>query len=370
MNLFRPLFIATLCITLITGCDSNDDNATPAVSNALAVSVLTLESRKSYTVEHRYAGTVEVKQNSALGFEAGGKLAHIDVSEGDHVKAGQKLARLDTGLLAAETSQLHAQRSEIKARLQLAKASLDRFRALQQKGYASAQNLDELQAEVEALQASIAVTDSALAANRLRLEKSDLYAPFDARIAQRLADEGEVVAAGQPVLQLLSIANAEVSIGLPPEHANVLQPGQLYTLQVGQRTLQARLLSIGADLNPSTRTLQARLMPVDDASLINGELVQLLLPQDYVAAGFSVPLSALTDGIRGLWNLYVLKPTPAGTVVEARDIRVLHSDEHTAYITGAVAQGEQIIVNGLHRVVPGQQVTPLNTTASVEGLQE
>ena len=369
MNLFRPLFTATLCITILSGCNSNEDTA-PASTQALAVSVLTLESEPSYTIEHRYAGTVEVKQNSALGFEAGGKLAHIDVREGARVNAGQRLAHLDTRLLEAETTQLHAQRSEIKARLQLAKTSQDRFSALQQKGYASEQNLDELHAEVEALQASIAVTDSALATNRLRLDKSVLYAPFDARIAHRLADDGEVVAAGQPVLQLLSVANAEVSIGLPPEQANTLKVDQLYTLQAEQRRFQARLLSVGADLNPGTRTLQARLVPVDDAGLVNGELVQLLLPQEYAAAGFSVPLSALADGIRGLWNLYVLKPTPSGNVVEARDIRVLHSDQYTAYITGAVTEGEQIIVNGLHRIVPGQQVTPLNTTAAVEGLQE
>ncbi len=369
MNLFRPLCVATLCIVILSGCNSSDDTVL-AIAEPLTVSVFTLEPRQAYTIEHRYAGTVEVKQNSALGFEAGGKLALINVNEGASVKAGQVLARLDTQLLEAETAQLQAQRNEIKARLKLAKASLNRFTALQQKGYASAQNLDELNAEVEALQASVAVTDSALAANRLRLEKSVLHAPFEARIAERLADEGEVVAAGQPVLQLLSVADAEVSVGLPPEQASALREDRLHTLHAGQRTLQARLLSVGADLNPGTRTLQARLMPLDDTGLVNGELVQLSLPQDYAASGFSVPLSALTEGVRGLWNLYALKQTDAGTIVEARDIRVLHSDQQTAYITGAITGGEQIIVSGLHRVVPGQKVSPANPALSTEGRPE
>lgn len=366
MNLFRPLLVATLCITILSGCNNSDESVLP-VAEPLTVSVLTLEPRQAYTIEHRYAGTVEVKQNSALGFEAGGKLALINVNEGAGVKAGQVLARLDTQLLEAEKTQLQAQRSEIKARLKLAKASLSRFTALQQKGYASAQNLDELNAEVEALQASVAVTDSALAANRLRLEKSVLHAPFEARIAERLADEGEVVAAGQPVLQLLSVSNAEVSVGLPPEQASALREDGLYTLHAGQRTLQARLLSVGANLNSGTRTLQARLMPLDDTGLVNGELVQLSLPQDYAASGFSVPLSALTEGVRGLWNLYALKQTDAGAIVEARDIRVLHSDQQTAYITGAVTGGEQIIASGLHRIVPGQKVSPANLALSTEG---
>lgn len=359
-----PLLVTLVgCLLLISGC--SDDSAARSQPSArpLSVSVQTLRPLGAYTVEQRFAGRVEVAQNSALGFETGGKLEQVLVDEGNPVVADQILARLDTRLLQAEAERLQAQRHEARARLRLARTSLERLVALERKGYVSTQNRDELQAEVEALQASIAVIDSTLDSNRLLQDKSVLRAPFAARIGRRLTDEGEVLAAGQPVLQLLAESDTEFNIGIPPERAAVLRADRVYSVQIGSRQVPARLLSIGADLNPGSRTLPVRLAPVEAIPLINGALAQLWLPQSHPADGFEVPLSALTDGVRGLWNVYVVRHSDSGSRVEMRDVRVLHSTTHSAYITGALLPGEQIITRGLHRIVPGQQVSPQPDTA-------
>lgn len=368
MTMPRNSLLVTLvsCLLLISGCSDNSAATPPPSARPLSVSVQALAPRGAYTVEQRFAGRVEVAQNSALGFETGGKLEQVLVDEGSQVLADQILARLDTRLLQAEAKRLQAQRHEVRARLHLARTSLERLIALERKGYASTQNRDELQAEVDALQASIAVIDSTLASNQLLQDKSLLRAPFAARIGRRLADEGEVLATGQPVLQLLAESNTEFNIGIPPERAAVLRPDREYSVQIGNRQVPARLLSIGADLNPGSRTLPVRLAPVEPIPLVNGALAQLWLPQTYPADGFEVPLSALTDGVRGLWNVYVVRDSDAGSRVEVRDVRVLHSTTHSAYITGAVQPGEQIITRGLHRIVPGQRVSPQPETAGAQ----
>lgn len=365
MTMPRRSLVMTLvgCLLLISGCTDESAATAPPEARPLAVSVQTLRPQGGYTVEQRFAGRVEVAQNSALGFETGGKLEQVLADEGNPVRTGQILARLDTRLLQAEAERLQAQRHEARARLRLARTSLERLMALERQGYASAQNRDELQAEVDALQASIAVINSALDSNRLLQDKSVLRAPFDARIGRRLTDQGEVVAAGQPVLQLLAESDTEFKIGIPPERAAVLRADRVYSVQIGSRQVPSRLITIGADLDPSSRTLQVRLTPVEPIPLVNGVLAQLWLPQTFPADGFEVPLSALTDGVRGLWNVYVVRDSDAGSRVEVRDVRVLHSTTHSAFITGALHPGEQIITRGLHRIVPGQLVTPQSETA-------
>jgi len=358
----RILLMIVSSFAILTGCD-HAAGPEPNI-RLLNVSVQSLQLSSSYTLMHRYAGRVEVAQNSALGFEAGGKLEQIHVDTGESVSAGQVLARLDTRLLQAEASRLQAQKHEARARLKLARTSLERLSTLERKGYASAQNRDELQAEVEALQASIAVIDSGLASNQLLQAKSVLTAPFAARVGQRLADEGEVVAAGQPVLQLLTQADTEFSIGIPPDRIALLSADRLYTAHIGSQSLQARLLQTGADLDLNSRTQQVRFVPVPPASLVNGALVQLELPHQYPHEGYRVPLSALTDGVRGLWQVYVVRSREQGYLIEARDVRVLQSDAHSAYVSGALQPGELLVTQGLHRIVPGQQVQPQLATAT------
>ncbi len=347
------LFVLLCGLLLLEGCQESD--STPPETRALSVSTQVLEQQSGFEWVQSYAGYVEASQNSGLGFETGGKLKSIAVDTGDPVTAGQTLAVLDTQLLEAETRRLNALRQETQARLRLARTSLERLGALEQRGYASTQNRDELEAEVEALQAAIAVINSNLDRNRLQQDKSVLIAPFDARVGKRLADEGMVLGAGQPVLQLLSAAGTEFSIGLPPAQAASLEPGQTYSLEAGAQQLEVKLIRVGAELDPMSRTLQARFTPTAPLQLAHGSLVRLQLPEYRQEPGYWVPVSALTDSVRGLWQVYVIG---ADNQVEARNVRILHTTENSAYISGALASGEQLLDKGLHRVVPGQLVEP------------
>ncbi|SIQ50587.1 efflux RND transporter periplasmic adaptor subunit [Marinobacterium stanieri] len=353
------LFVLLSSLLLLSGCQEAEETA--ATARPLAVSTQALEPSPGFELIHTYAGRVEAAQNSALGFETRGKLKTIAVDSGDYVKAGQQLAWLDTQLLDTEVQRLKAQQQETQARLRLARTSLERLGALEQRGYASTQNRDELEAEVDALKAAMAVISSNLARNRLQQEKAVLIAPFDARVGQRLADEGMVLSAGQPVLQLLSESGTEFTIGLPPEQATRLQTGQTYTLEAGKRTLSVDLIQVGAELAPMSRTLQARFRPTEPLNLPQGTLVRLQLPEYRPESGYWVPISALTDSVRGLWQVYVVSDS---NQVEARDVRILHSTEESAYISGALGQGEQLLNRGLHRVVPGQAVEALQEVAA------
>lgn len=348
--------------------------------------------QEGYQVARRFSGSVQVKQNAAIGFEQSGKVASLYFDEGDQVQQGDLLASQDTELLKIEREELTAQFSEIEAELSLTRTNLKRLTKLKQSGFTSTQSIDELQARQKVLLASRLRVKAALDANQLRIEKANLYAPFSARISQRLQDSGAVVSAGAPVFQLLQSGNSEVKIGVPvrlldsirkqsvpgqrteevleqgEEGGQRAEDGQRLALEIDGQTYPTRLLASGAEVHPITRTVALRFALPESARLVNGQMAYLTVAEQYQAKGFWLPLTALTDGVRGMWNIYSLQPDSVSTVngsktknpdlytLQSRNITVLHATENMAYVSGALADGERVLTAGLQRLVPGQKV--------------
>lgn len=341
----------------ITGCSpSTADNPAAPPYYHLA-SAQALKQEPSYTIEREFPGMVSARQSADLGFELAGKLARLTVDEGDTVAAGAVLAELDSELLTISTQEIDAQIGEIDAQLALVAANLKRVSQLDKKGFAAAQNLDELRYEQQALQATRTRLKAMRAANSAQIRKSTLIAPFAGRISRRYADVGAVVSAGTPVLRLLETAGSEVRIGVPVRVQDTLTVGATLSVRVGDSIYPAQVLAIGPDVDAATRTLPVRLALPADAGLLAGELAYLRLPETLPEAGFWVPLAALSDGLRGLWQVYALRPDGDGLYrVERRDVRVAHTTADRVFVSGALADGELLLAAGTHRYAPGQVV--------------
>jgi multidrug efflux system membrane fusion protein len=134
-------------------------------------------------------------------------------------------------------------------------------------------------------------------------------------------------------------------------------------VSVAKRQYQGQIAGISAEVNPISRTVQLRISLPDDASILNGEIAYLSLDQQVLTQGYWVPIAALTDGIRGLWNLYTLSKSANDQEgkyfqIERRDVEVIYTNEQQAYIKGAIKDGDVIITQGLHKLVVGQSVIP------------
>ena len=163
----------------------------------------TVSMQPGYRVEREFAGEIEALQSSRLGFEFPGQVEALFVDEGDSVRAGQLLARLDTRLLQSKHEELTARRSELQAEWETAQRNLERVERLQADRLVSERERDDLAGRVQVLRASLQRADAELQANSVRLDMSELRAPFDAGIAGRLVDAGVVVDAGTPVVSLV-----------------------------------------------------------------------------------------------------------------------------------------------------------------------
>jgi len=100
--------------------------------------------------------------------------------------------------------------------------------------------------------------------------------------------------------------NPEAYIGIPVDIADQFSHGKQVNVSVKGQHFTATIAGISAEVNPISRTLQLRISLPKESSVINGEIVYLHQQQHVTQAGYWVPISALTDGIRGLWNIYIV----------------------------------------------------------------
>lgn len=355
-----PTFFLTVVAGTLAACDWNSeaDSAVPDYLHAVTVQPVRLQDH--FDVEREFAGQVESSQNPTIAFELPGTLSEMLVNEGDAISAGQVLARLDTQLLDAERQELDARQNEINSELALARRNLARIVQLQEDQLASERERDELSSRVDLLKASLARNQANLDGNRIRLEKSQLRAPFDARIQLRLADEGTVVAAGVPVFNLVETGLREVRAGLPAHLVKTLTIGKHLPIRVGDAQTQGELLAIGAVVDPATRSQAVRI--VVNAEWSPGELAYVTVAEPLQQTGVWLPDTAVTEGLRGSWVVYVA--VPAGdleAVLEKRSVTVHHASSGKLFVSGALVESDLVVSNGLHRVAPGQRVR-LTTT--------
>ena len=355
--------ILTIIASLLAGCDWNSaaDGALPEYLHVVTVQPADLQN--SFDVAREFAGQVESSQNPTIAFELPGTLNALLVNVGDSVSAGQILARLDTQLLDAERQELEARQNEINTELSLARRNLARIAKLQEDQLASERERDELSSRVDLLAASLQRNQANLDGNRIRLEKSQLRAPFDARVQLRLADEGTVVDAGAPVFNLVETGRREVRAGLPAHLVKDLTLGDSLPIRVGDLQASGELIAIGAVVDPATRSQVVRLMV--SAEWSPGELAYVTVAEPLQQAGTWLPDTAVTEGLRGSWVVYVAIPSgDLQAILEKRSVTVHHASQGKLFVSGALSENDLVVSNGLHRVAPGQRVR-LNTPSVV-----
>ena len=398
---------------------SNPSVSRPKTRNLnplLPVQTMTVGEMGNNKIWRSYTGTTTARRQSSLSLERPGKIVQITVDAGDRVTAGTPIAYIDTQKLLVKKQELLARREQLTAQLQelktgsrsqtievarldiedwqhkleLSRLKQQRRQKLYQEGAISLELLDEATTEakshqarfqqaqnklnelkagakaesIAAQQAAIAEIDATLTGLALDLEQSILKAPFTGTIAKRLIDEGTVISAGQPIVNLVE-QQAEARIGVPVAIANRLIVGSEERLQIGSRSYRGKVLSILPELDPTSRTATVVFGLEDAASTVRvGQIAQLKLAQTLTDSGYWLPTTALTQEINGLWTCYVLgaKTTKSGQTafsVERRYLETIHTQGDRVLVRGTLQPGEQAIVSGTHRLVPNLLVQPV-----------
>lgn len=326
----------------------------PEAAPLTRVESMTVTAEPGYAVTRRFTGQIEAAESAELGFELAGRVAEMRVEEGDLVRAGDVLAVLDTAALVPERAALVAERQALLADAELARLTLARSDTLAELGHRSTAAQDDARLGLARIEARIAAVEAQIAGVDVRLDKARLIAPFDARVGARLADPGQTVGAGSPVVTVFDAAPPRLRVGLPPEVAEELMVGESLRVDLLGREVVAEVTAIRPDLDPSTRSRAVMLTLREDAPF--GETAAVLIDQSIAAPGFWVPVDALREGARGSWTVLGVVQTPEGDRVVPVAVEILHATGGRAYLQGVLPPGGRIVATGAHRVAPGQIV--------------
>ncbi|MCC3859835.1 efflux RND transporter periplasmic adaptor subunit [Pseudemcibacter aquimaris] len=341
------------------------------VANALTVSTVTAEQTQNYQTVQYVSGQVMAARESDHGFDRSGVLAEVLVDEGDRVKKGDILAKLDIRKLNAQHNQFKADLEsakafavEAKTNQQRAKAAYDRYSALKDSGHISQHRLDQAETDlasanagVTSAMANIQKIEAALVAVNADIDLATLSAKFDGTVVKRYRDEGASFGmGGGPMIRLIEDGKLEIRVGLTENAATSMEQGAKYTFAQNGRDINTTLRSIVGQVDQNTRTISA-IFDIDPGqNVIPGTLAEIAVNVNVNETGYWLPTEALAESRRGLWTAYTLSPFEGRSDVselKRQELQVLYTEADRVYVRGTLSDGDQVVSSGTHRLSSG-----------------
>ncbi len=240
------------------------------------------------------SGTVKALNYATIKARVAGELKEILVREGDSVKAGQPLARIDPTEYQRRWSQAQEQAMSAKAQMEIAQRQWDSNKALVEQGFISKTAMDNSLASYQGAMATQRAAIAGADVARKALDDATLTAPFAGVIAARTAQQGERMAIDAKVLDLVDLSQLEVEVPLSPSESLDVRVGQVATLQIEDRpeTVTAKVKRISPSAQAGSRSVLIYLALDKPEGLRHGLFAKgiLGLGKSHVLA---VPLSAV-----------------------------------------------------------------------------
>ncbi len=188
-------------------------------------------------------GRVEARDTIAARARVGGIVVALSVSEGDEVKAGQKIATVRDDKIAFQIDALDAQIASYEAQLSTAKDELDRGKALVAKGVTTAQRLDQLKTQVDIAQSQIDATKAQRSVVVQQGAEGEVLAPGDGRILTVPVTKNAVIMAGEPVATIGG-GGFFLRLAIPERHASLLKKDAVIRIASDKGEATGRLVKI------------------------------------------------------------------------------------------------------------------------------
>jgi RND family efflux transporter MFP subunit len=344
------------------GCSSRSDAAKPSGPPPVPVAVETVVQRDVPQVV-RGIGTVQALQSVVIRPQIDGVVSEIAFREGQAVKAGDLLARIDDRAIVAEVAMVKAERASNTAQLETARVDLERYSNLLADEAIAKQQVDQQRAKVLQLEAALAGNDAAIAAAQVKLSYTRITSPISGRIGLRRVDRGNLVRAGDErgLVTVTQVDPVAVVFTLPQDMLPRVR--QLLTAAEGAPVVafdrgggapltEGRLLTIDNQIDATTGTIAAKAeFPNADGKLWPGQFVAVEVRTGVLKGASVVSARAVKRGTEGP---YVFKVQNG--VAKVVPVKVAHEDAQAVAIAEGLAAGDAVVVDGHSRLRPDSPV--------------
>ena len=350
----------TLLVLLAALSACKEDQQTDAAPPVRPVLSVVAQERVTDTLGP-FAGTIEPRYKTDLGFRIFGRMVARFVDVGAVVKKGQELAALDPAAQVLGVRSAEAAVANAEAQFVNAEAEEARQRDLVQRNFTPQAQFDLIQRNRETTAANLTRARASLHKARDLLAFTQLEADFDGVVTARYAEPGQVLTAGQKVLTLARPEVREAVIAVPDALADALSHPNDFTMIVDLDHVvsmkAAAVRGVDPTADPTTRTRTIFLTLNDPPAAFRLGITISVAVTRPVSPRIDLPATALLekDGKPFVWVV-----DPAKSTVALREITVASRSEEAITVTGGVSAGERIVIAGVHSLAPGQvvKVTP------------
>ena len=328
---------------------------------------IAIVSRQDVPIYLTGLGTVQASFTVGIHSQVDGKLQEVLFTEGQHVKKGDILAKIDPRLFQAALDQASAKRAQDQAQLTSAEKDLARSKTLVLSNITSQQIVDQQQAKVDQLKAAIAADEAMIQTAQTQLEYTTITAPSDGRMGVRLVDPGNIVHANDQgsLATLVLTQPSAVMFTLPARYLDDVRdamaraPVEVTAYDQDNRRALAtgKLLLVDNVIDQATATIRLKAMfPNEDEKLWPGEFVNAHVLLDTRGNAVVVPSAAVQRGPQGpfVWTV------TAKNLAEPRPIELGPTYEGLTVVASGLSGGERIVTDGQYKL---QRDAPVTVTS-------
>lgn len=292
-------------------------------------------------------GDVATDQNILIFPETAGVLVEVRVTEGQQVRKGQVLARVEDGGLANELSRLRTQE-------QLARTTFERQERLWNQNIGSEIQYLEAKSNYEAAQQTVAQVQT-------QLNRSIIKAPFSGTIDQVFVEQGEVVSPGQNQLfRLVNLENMYVEANIPEIYLGAVQKGTQVLVRISSigRDFSGTVDRVGNTIHPGNRTFRAEISIPNEDEMVKPNQMAMLRFNDYTnPQAIVIPEATIQQDAEGRTLVYVWEPIDGNSGVAKRTfVKTGRIYNGAVEIIEGLEQGQLIITEGSRNLRDGQEV--------------
>jgi RND family efflux transporter MFP subunit len=353
------MFLSTaLLCGAVAGCShksaADDAQGGTAESAAKAEVTLTKVVRADISQMLTLTGTAAAPLNQDVRVSAlvSGRITELKVAEGDRVRAGQLLARIDDRNYANQLKQAEAAGQQATATLENAKLSMSRNEDLFKRGIVARKDVEDSQTQEHIAEAALHQAEATLEIARLQVTRAQILSPLNGIVVKRFVSVGEQVdgSAAQPVVEVANLAELEFLGNVPAVYLAKLHPGEsveIISEAVPDKKFAGRVVAISPAVDSATGVGMVRVRVPNSSGLLRlGLFLTAEIPIDKRAHALCVPPAAIYRDESGDTRVFVVNQDSATAVpvklgIQNKDLVELQLGDQAG-----VKEGDTVILTG------------------------
>lgn len=331
------------------------------------------EAANGVVREFRLTGTVSARREARLSSRTDGLVAAVLVDEGSLVKPGEVLATLDTKLATIQLEMIRAEIAQAEVELAEAKRREEEVREISQTGGFAKSEADTRKTAVRIREAALRRLQVRAEEQSELIERHRLIAPFGGVISEKIAEEGEWVETGTPVVQLVETENVRFDLQVPQEflaRVAAIERIQVYLDAFPNKPLGATVQVMVPVKDTVSRTFLTRLSLEDPEKLsapgMSGTAVASYRTDQ--AASVRIPRDAVVRFPDGTAKVWIVVGEDGNEKVVSRKVRTGGTLGEFTEVTEGLKGGERVVLKGNEGLREDQSVkSSLGKIAGQEG---